>query len=272
MVENLSSYYVYVYIDPRNFEEFYYGKGKWNRKDAHLSDESDTEKVKRIKAIKKEGLEPIIKVIAKDLTEREAFLVEKTLIWKLGRTLLNISSGQFADKFRKHDTLHLELSGFDFSNGLYYVNVGEGNTRCWADCREYGFLSAWQDMKYSNPIQTLEIWDIVVAYLKNHGYVGIGRVIEKAIKVNEYRIAGQSLKSLPLKEIRIFENSDNEKSEYLVKVEWIRSVESNGAKWQKKSKLFSSQLIKASLEWQKLTREFLETEFDISFRDLLLTD
>lgn len=87
-----------------------------------------------------------------------------------------------------------------------------------------------------------------MAYLKNHGYVGIGRVIEKAIKVNEYRIAGQSLKSLPLKEIRIFENSDNEKSEYLVKVEWIRSVESNGAKWQKKSKLFSSQLIKASLE------------------------
>jgi len=24
----MSNYYVYVYIDPRNFEEFYYGKGK----------------------------------------------------------------------------------------------------------------------------------------------------------------------------------------------------------------------------------------------------
>ena len=87
-----------------------------------------------------------------------------------------------------------------------------------------------------------------MAYLKNHGYVGIGRVIEKAIKVNEYRIDGQSLNSLPLKEIRIFENSDNERSEYLVKVEWIRSVESSEAKWKKKTKLFSSQLIKASLE------------------------
>lgn len=31
-----SDYYVYVYIDPRNYEEFYYGKGKGNRKDAHL--------------------------------------------------------------------------------------------------------------------------------------------------------------------------------------------------------------------------------------------
>ena len=28
-------YYVYVYIDPRNHEEFYYGKGVGSRKDAH---------------------------------------------------------------------------------------------------------------------------------------------------------------------------------------------------------------------------------------------
>jgi len=85
-------YYVYVYIDPRNFEEFYYGKGKDNRKEAHLSDNNDSEKSKRIKAIHRAGLKPIIKVIAKDLTEREAFLIEKTLIWKLGRTLTNQSS------------------------------------------------------------------------------------------------------------------------------------------------------------------------------------
>jgi hypothetical protein len=68
--------------------------------------------------IKKEGLEPIIKVIAKGLTEKEALLVEKTLIWKLGRNLTNLSSGHFADKFRPHNTLHQDLSGFDFNNGL----------------------------------------------------------------------------------------------------------------------------------------------------------
>jgi hypothetical protein len=28
-----NDYYVYVYIDPRNFEEFYYGKGRGNRKE-----------------------------------------------------------------------------------------------------------------------------------------------------------------------------------------------------------------------------------------------
>ena len=40
----MEDYYVYVYIDPRNFEEFYFGKGKGNRKYAHLSDESDSKK------------------------------------------------------------------------------------------------------------------------------------------------------------------------------------------------------------------------------------
>ena len=32
-------YYVYVLIDPRNFEEFYYGKGKGSRKDVHKAND-----------------------------------------------------------------------------------------------------------------------------------------------------------------------------------------------------------------------------------------
>ncbi len=51
-----SSYYVYVYIDPRNFEEFYYGQGSGSRKDAHLDDTSDSAKATRIAEIKQEGL------------------------------------------------------------------------------------------------------------------------------------------------------------------------------------------------------------------------
>jgi hypothetical protein len=48
----MKDYYVYVYIDPRNYEEFYYGKGKGSRKDAHLNDTSDSAKAKRILDIK----------------------------------------------------------------------------------------------------------------------------------------------------------------------------------------------------------------------------
>ena len=267
-----SENYVYVYIDPRNFEEFYYGQGKGSRKEAHLSDDGDSEKVKRINAIKKEGLNPIIKVIARGLTDQEALLVEKTLIWKLGKNLTNQSPEHFADKFRPHDTFHQDLAGFDFKNGLYYVNVGEGDHRCWQDCRQFGFLSAGQDRKWSDPIRTLEIGDIVVAYLKGKGYVGIGRVSEKAVRVNDFKFEGKSLKEQNLKVLNIFENSENERSEFLVKIDWIKTVESNQAKWKSNSGLFTIQLIKASLQNQYATREFLENEFDVNFKELLLAE
>lgn len=262
-------YYVYVYIDPRNFEEFYYGKGKGNRKNEHLFYDDDSEKTKRIKAIQKEGLNPIIKVIAKDLTEREAFLIEKTLIWKLGKTLTNRSSGHFADKFREHNTLHLDLPYFDFQNGFYYVNIGEGIHRCWEDCKKYGFLSAGQDKKWSNPIRTLQKGDLVAAYLKGKGYVGIGRVKNNAVRVNDFKINGKLLNQFELSVPSIFENSDNDKSEFLVEIDWLKSVNGKNAKWKPKSGLFSTQLIKASLQAQIKTIEFLEKEFEFKLEELI---
>jgi len=233
MTEDKAEYYVYVYIDPRNFEEFYYGKGKGSRKETHLSDDSDSEKANRIKAIHKAGLKPIIKVIAKDLTERDAFLIEKTLLWKLGRLLSNKSSGHFADKFRPHYTLYQDLAGFDYKNRLYYINVGEGHSRCWEDCKEFGFLTAGQGIQWNEPMKTLAPGDIVVAYLKKYGYVGIGRILEKAVKVNDFKINGKSLNHFDLKITGIFTNCDNEKSEYPVKVEWIKAVTREHAKWKR---------------------------------------
>ena len=41
-----------MYIDPRDYTEFYYGKGIRDRKFSHLSDESDSEKVRTINEIK----------------------------------------------------------------------------------------------------------------------------------------------------------------------------------------------------------------------------
>ena len=74
------------------------------------------------------------------------------------------------------------------------------------------------------------------------------------------------------KEPNIFDNSDNLKSEYPVKIKWIKSVDSKEAKWKSKAGLFATQAIKASLQGQRLTREFLETEFNIKFKELLLTE
>ena len=189
--EGCTEYYVYVYIDPRNHEEFYYGKGKGSRKNAHLESEADTEKTKRIAVIRKAGLEPIIRVVARGLTEEEALLVEKTLLHKLGKSLTNISSGHYADKFRPHDTLHIELSGFDYRSGVYYFNVGQGAHWRWADCRKYGFISAGQGPQWARAIRGFNVGDILAAYLKGKGFVGIGQVTEKARPIREVKINGR---------------------------------------------------------------------------------
>lgn len=265
-------YYVYVYIDPRNYEEFYYGQGKGSRKEAHLYETKDTEKVKRINQIKKEGLEPIIKVIAANLTKNEALLVEKTLIWKLGRTLTNISSGHYSEKFRPHNTFHLKLARFDFQNGIYFVNVGEGGGhRLWLDCRKYGFLSAGQGRKYRDQIKTLKVGDVVCAYISTKGYVGIGIVKAEAIRVSEFKIGNKYLHQIKNLECKnIFDNSNNlEKSEYLIKIDWKYSVEKENAKWARKEKLFFTRLVKASMNKQVKTLKFLETQFKMKFNSLL---
>ena len=163
-------------------------------------------------------------------------------------------------------------SHFDFKNGLYYVNVGEGYHRNWDDCRKYGFLSAGQHKKYSDPIRTLMKGDIVAGYFKGFGYVGIGRVKEQAVRVNDFKIDGKLLNTLDLKTPKIYNNCDNKNSEFPIKIEWIKNVDRKNAKWKSKDGLFSSQLIKASLQGEPKTIEFLEKEFDINFNEIMLAE
>lgn len=266
----MNNYYVYVYIDPRNFEEFYYGKGKDSRKDAHLDDKSDSAKTARIKEIRREGREPIIRVIARELSENEALLVEKTLLWKLGRWTTNISSGSFSDKFRPHNTFHKEISGFDFRNGIYYYNVGEGPHRNWDDYCEFGFISAGQGSRWRDAMLGFHLNDIVVAYLKRYGFVGIGRIQSEARMIRDVVINHKPLLSLHLRCKDMDAHCDNVvRSEYVCKVKWIRKVTREEAKWESKSNLYTTTHVRASLNNQLLTLKFLERQFRIRFSDLL---
>jgi len=215
----MSEYYVYVYIDPRNFEEFYYGKGKGSRKDDHLFEDSDSEKAKRIKAIKIEGLEPIIRVIARGLSEHDALLVEKTLLWKLGNQLTNVSSGHYSKNFRPHDTLYKKLSGFDYQNGLYYYNVSEGAHRNWDDYVKYGFISAGQAARFRDAMLSFEVGDVIAAYLPKHGYLGIGKITQEAKPIQQAMINNRPLLSLELVCNNMAENSESEKN--LSMLHWL---------------------------------------------------
>lgn len=73
-------YYVYLYVDPRNGEPFYVGKGQGDRALAHLRDSSESLKVARIKEIQAAGLEPQIDILVHKLSEKEAFRIEASVI------------------------------------------------------------------------------------------------------------------------------------------------------------------------------------------------
>lgn len=263
-------FYVYVYIDPRNYEEFYYGKGRGSRKEAHLDDHSDSQKAQRIKAIHGAGLVPIIRVVASNLTQDEALLVEKTLLWKLGRQLTNLASGHFSEKFRPHDTLHRELPGFDYARGLCYFNVGEGVHRNWDDYREFGFISAGQGRRWRDAILAFQQGDVVAAYLKNHGYVGIGELLDKARPIRSVSIQGKPLLDHTLRCQRMDDNvQSDELCEHAAPVRWIASVERNEAKWNRKAGLYTTTHVRATLDGQPLTIDFLQQAFGIDIRGLI---
>ncbi len=265
-----NDFYVYVYIDPRNHEQFYYGKGKGVRKDAHMAEKSDNAKVQRIGEIRKAGLEPIVRVIAKNLTEKEAFLIEKTLLWKLGKWTTNKSSGHFSKHFRPRDTLHQDLFGFDFEHQLYYYNCGECGGRNWDDFRKYGYISAGWGTRYRDAMLGFHEGDIVVAHLKGHGYVGIGRILSGAQMIRDVRIEGKRLLDLPLIPPEPSHDiNDKELCEYVCLVKWVKAVPREKAKWKPKSGLYTTPIVRASLEKQRTTVQFLESEFRVSFKSLL---
>jgi uncharacterized protein len=267
----MDNFYVYVYIDPRNYEEFYYGKGKGSRKDEHLKDTSDTAKTRRIADIKREGLSPIIRVIARELTENEALLIEKTLLWKLGKGMTNISSGHFADKFRPHNMLHKELSGFEFQNGFYYYNVGEGEHRNWDDYVQFGFISAGQGARWRDAMLGFNQGDVFAAYLKGRGFTGIGRIKTRAQMIRDVRIGGKCILDLSLCCKLMSENSESaENSEYVCLVEWLKTVPRERAVWRSKPKLYTTTHVRASLDGQPDSVSYLESQFGVKIREIIV--
>ena len=92
--------YVYVYIDPRDGQVFYVGKGKGNRLFSHLEDQAESGKVRRIAELRAADLEPRIDLLRYGLSDAEAALVEAAAIDMIGRPpLTNIMAGHHAQSF-----------------------------------------------------------------------------------------------------------------------------------------------------------------------------
>lgn len=220
-------------------------------------DQGKSEKAARIKQIRAAEVQPIIRIIARDLTEDQALLVETALIWKLGKRLTNKNSGAYATKFRPQNTLHKRLVGFDFSRRIHFFNVGEAEHRSWDDCRTYGFLSAGYGVKYATQVRQIGKGDVVVAYLSKHGYVGIGRVTAEGVPARDLRISNKALKHLKLNAPAICHDSDDDnRCEHVIKVKWLVKRKREDALWKEKYGLFTTQLVRALLANQPKTLRY----------------
>ncbi len=277
MTEVSREWYVYVYYDPRNFQPFYIGKGKGKRLTAHGSDPQDTKKTATIRAIRATGLEPTIRVIANRLTEEQAFLVEKTLLWST-RGLTNVASGNFKENFRPDNTLHRPLLGFDFSNHIYYFNACPGPHRLWHENVQYGYVSAGQGKRFRNAICHLHRGDLIVARADGPGYVGLGRVVSEPLPIREFKVPscakdraarGKPLARLGLKANITANLDDDEMCEWAAGIDWLKTTDRKKGHWAPKSGLYAPRGVTChSLDRQPKTVKFIEHVFDVQLEKL----
>lgn len=88
-------HYVYIYVDPETGDPFYVGKGIGERVLAHLADERDSAKTRRIAELRDSDRQPRLEILAHGLKDDEtAFRVEAAVIDALGLgSLTNQVSG-----------------------------------------------------------------------------------------------------------------------------------------------------------------------------------
>ena len=144
-------------------------------------------------------------------------------------------------------------------SGFWFVNVGEGPHRNWDDCTKYGFLSAGWGSKFSDPMKKLKVGDKVFAYMKGHGYVGFGKVLQEAVMAKDFKVDGHPLLDLPLVQPGIKGQADNpELSDWVVGVQWSKVYSREQPKWFPGG--FANQNIVCKLRDTR-TVEFLRKEF-----------
>ena len=88
--------------------------------------------------------------------------------------------------------------------------------------------------------------------------------------IRQVAIEGKPLPDCDLQCQNMRENIDSDDlCEYVATVKWVKTVDRAEAKWEPKSGLYTTQLIRASLDGQPATISFLETAFGVSIRKLL---
>lgn len=144
--------------------------------------------------------------------------------------------------------------------GFWFVNIGDGPHRTWDDNRKFGFIGAGQGKRYSSALHCLSVGDRIYAYMKGLGYVGFGEVTSPAVMIRDFIVpeSGSFLLDAGLKAARPGENSDDEElSEWVVGVRWIKTMPKEHAKTF--VGLFANQNVVCKLRHEQ-TLKFLQQE------------
>jgi hypothetical protein len=153
-------------------------------------------------------------------------------------------------------------------NGEFYVSFGGG--RNWEEARKYGFISGGGGAFYSQTLNLLNPGDRVWVNVPGTGYVGVGRVEQTAVPIEQFLVGRADGTSVPINQISglaiaksTASTEDPEKAEYMVRVHWDQSVSEDKA--HKERGFFGSQHTVARPKTDKWrhTIERLKTLFGI---------
>jgi hypothetical protein len=148
----------------------------------------------------------------------------------------------------------------------FFVAVGENDDhRNWDDMRRYGFVSAGHGEKHRRAMGNLFVGARIFAAIPGTGYVGVGEVIDEAVRINDFLVEhdGERLPILraELKASNMDEDAESEElSEYLARIKWIDVRDRDDAVWEKG--MFANQNVVAKLR-QPFTLQRLAEHFDL---------
>jgi hypothetical protein len=120
------------------------------------------------------------------------------------------------------------------------VSFGQGAERHWDDARKYGFISAGGGKWYTQSLHKLEPGNRVFVNVVGTpgGYVGVGRVLERAQRAELFEVTDDSGKRVPLSTQPLaatnllHHQKDDDLAETLVRVEWLKTVPLSEAIWE----------------------------------------
>lgn len=148
----------------------------------------------------------------------------------------------------------------------WYVAFGEDSgTRSWSDGRKYGFVSGGGGAWFSRTLKNLPIGARIFVHIPKSGYVGVGIVTGEASRFDEALVTIEGVETplldLPLVgSYRHDGDKEDANAEWVVPVEWIKTVPREQAVW--KNGMFANQNTAAKLR-QKFTIEQVADEFGL---------